>query len=437
MRNVCDAQLFCRLLVRSAAGGSAKFCAAAFAAPKPGKVRAASTLRSAANGNRERGPTGELGHRVGAASRRLDSLANPCFPHDRDCRSPRFGIEEGSDEFRSPKPTIISLMWNNLHAPHEVSSIRTSSVDASRIAAERTKPPGLTQSPRPDAAELAARLIAAFKSRSCTAPQDSQRHSRIASVRERFRAPQPEHNCELGNHLSAFSNATPYNSHLYSSIRTNSDIAESDTERARRRFLVMPLTLSVSHTMRPLRLAIAVVACASDVANPLVQFTLLEKIIALRTFPAPRLAPLQSRQSSKRTLQRLRIRVHDAVRTDSERLDADIHADGRAVAHRRRIVAGFHGHRSEPSARLARHRNARHIASEPQLLAPASRSLADGSPRRAPSPFRGRCPPGTSRDGLSSCVSETCSCACALRRLASSLAKRQWRVLMIAFFAAF
>ena len=188
-------------------------------------------------------------------------------------------------------------MWHNLHAPHEVSIIRTSSVDASR--AERTMPPGPTQSPRPAADELPARLIAAFKSRSCAAPQDSQRHSRVASVSERFRAPQREHSCELGNRLSAFSNATPYNSHLYSSIRTNSDIPESDTERAtvsRHAFDIERFAHNAAATLGYRRSGLRV---SSHVANPLVQFTLLEKTVALRTFPAPRRCSLASCPSAR------------------------------------------------------------------------------------------------------------------------------------------
>ena len=49
------------------------------------------------------------------------AIFSACWP--MECLRPRY-----LPTIRSPKPTIISLMWNNLHAPHEVSIIRTSSV---------------------------------------------------------------------------------------------------------------------------------------------------------------------------------------------------------------------------------------------------------------------------------------------------------------------
>ena len=137
-------------------------------------------------------------------------------------------------------------------------------------------------------------------SRSCSAPQGAQRQSRLASVT----APSARHCCELGNHLSAFSNAAPCDPHLRSSIRTNSDMPEAVGERA---------TVSPFDVERLARHAAATLDCRlshlalrvrSHVANPLVQLTLLEKPVAIRTFPAPRSAPLQSRQPSERPRQR-------------------------------------------------------------------------------------------------------------------------------------
>ena len=129
------------------------------------------------------------------------------------------------------------------------------------------------------------------------------------------------------------------------------------------RFLVMPLTLSVSHTTRPLRLTIAVVACASALISRIRLCTLRSLRSRLRFEPAPRLAPLQSRQPSKRTLQRFRIR--DAVRTHRQRLDANIHAERPTASGGRtfvdplraslRHVAGF-GARSATSGKIGKRR---------------------------------------------------------------------------------
>ena len=179
----------------------------------------------------------------------------------------------------------------------EASVIGTSSVDASSIAAGRTKPPrsyAISTSLSPTNCRPKP------GSRSCSAPQGAQRQSRLASVT----APSARHCCELGNHLSAFSNAAPCDPHLRSSIRTNSDMPEAAGERA---------TVSPFDVERLARHAAATLDCRlshlalrvrSHVANPLVQLTLLEKPVAIRTFPAPRSAPLQSRQPSERPRQR-------------------------------------------------------------------------------------------------------------------------------------
>jgi hypothetical protein len=67
-------------------------------------------------------------------------------------------------------------------------------------------------------AELAVdncfRLMAAFKSRSMTRPQNGQRYLRSANVSVSFRCPQALHCLLDGNHLSASISAIPYQWHL-------------------------------------------------------------------------------------------------------------------------------------------------------------------------------------------------------------------------------
>src|SRR5262245_47646532 len=82
---------------------------------------------------------------------------------------------------------------------------------------------GLTTPPQAQTASPSALVLqAALTSRSCTAPQTGQVHSRTARGRDSSSWPQTEHRLELGYHRLMATSVRPYHLALYSSCRSSS-----------------------------------------------------------------------------------------------------------------------------------------------------------------------------------------------------------------------
>jgi hypothetical protein len=109
---------------------------------------------------------------------------------------------------------------------------------------------GLTSPPRAfrvsGALPATMMLIAAFRSRSMTRPQASQRYVRTERGSLAFTAPHPEHVLLLGYQRSMTCKVVPVRTHLYSSSRRNSPNEASSTAWARLWLATIPATLRSS-----------------------------------------------------------------------------------------------------------------------------------------------------------------------------------------------
>jgi len=106
---------------------------------------------------------------------------------------------------------------------------------------------GLTLSPWANTASPAAKTLrAALMSRSCVLPQHGQVHERTVNGIFATVCPQSLHRLLEGNHLSTLMTVRPYHCALYFNCLVNSDQLASLIPFARRWFLSMFLTDSVS-----------------------------------------------------------------------------------------------------------------------------------------------------------------------------------------------